>query len=285
MKMKPTTVVRLVLVPLLLGAFALPVRTQAPLTVDKVRNEFIPHPDDPTKRLEIVWTKPAGDGPWPVIVLIHGHQEPERPGAAVYARGAQLDRHSARGFVAAAVSQPGYGKSDGPPDFCGPRSQRAVTALVEYLGKQPFVDANRIGLYGYSRGAVVASMAATRMPKLAALVLGAGIYDLKEMYSRLAEGIQQNIKAEAGTTDEAFRARSAIFHVDRIKAPTLILHGENDDRATADSARRFGAALEKTGTSVRVVIFPGVGHGIPGPQQAAEVDPFLQTHLLKKTSR
>lgn len=269
------------LVVVVLAAAIAVVRAQSAPADNTVRAEFIPDPDNPAKRIEVFWTKPAGDGPWPLLVLIHGHQEGERPGAAVYSEEGALQRYSARGLVAAAVSQPGYGKSDGPPDFCGPRSQRAVIAVVEHLQRQSSIASARIGLYGYSRGAVVASMAATRMPTLAALVLGGGIYDLKETYGRLAAGIQQNIKAEADISDEAFRARSAIHHADRIKAPTLILHGEQDDRATAESARRFGAALEKAGTIVRVVVFPGVGHGIPRPQQAAEVDPFLERYLLR----
>jgi dipeptidyl aminopeptidase/acylaminoacyl peptidase len=244
-----------------------------------VHSESLPHPDDPRARIELFWTKPGGEGPWPVLLLIHGHQEGERPGARAYVDGGALARFAAIGVLAAAVSQPGYGKSNGPPDFCGPRSQRTVTAAVRHLRLQPFVDGKRIALFGYSRGAVVAAMAAAELPDLAGLVLGAGIYDLKETYPRLAAGIRANIDREAGTSDEAYRARSPMFHVQRIKAPTLILHGSDDDRAAASSAKTFGAALQKAGTAAEVVIFPATGHGIPPAQQRAEWEPFLRRHL------
>lgn len=247
-----------------------------------VHIDFIAHPDEPSKRIEIAWTKPAGSGPWPILVLVHGHQEPPRVGARVYVDGGGLQRFAAQGLLVAAVSQPGYGQSDGPPDFCGPRSQAAVVATVNYAKKLAGADASRVAVYGYSRGAVVAAMAATRLPDLSALILGGGIYDLKETYPRLETGIQQNIAREAGTTDEAFRVRSPLRYVDKIKAPTLVLHGEVDDRASADSARRFGAALEQAGTTVRVVIFPGAGHGIPRSDLNAEVNPFLRRYLLNK---
>ena len=278
MKQSPAhRAVSAVLLSLAVGSVAY---AQAPLSVEQVRTEFIPHPDDAAKRIEIAWTKPAGEGPWPVLLLVHGHQIGNRPGAGIYVDGGGLERFASRGLLAAAVSQPGYGESDGPSDFCGPRSQQALAAAVAHLRGLSFVDSRRIALFGYSRGAVVAAMVSTQIPDLAAVILGAGIYDLKETYGRLARGMQRNIRREAGTSEEAFRARSAIHYVERIKAPTLILHGEHDDRASADSARRFGAALEVTGTPVRVVVFPGVGHGIPRAQRSAEVDPFLQRHLL-----
>ena len=250
-----------------------------------VVGEFLSHPDEPSKRIEIFWARPAGEGVFPILIYIHGHQEGPRPGAAVYATGDILKREAARGWVAVAVSQPGYGKSDGPPDFCGPRSQRAVIAVIDHFRRQPFVDARRIGLYGYSRGAVVAAMVATRVQDLAALVLGGGIYDLKETLPRLAPGIQQNIEMEAGKSDEAFRARSAMQLAEQIRTPTLILHGEIDDRASAESARRFGARLEKAGTAVKVVIFPATGHGIPPAERAPHVDPFLARYLLASSPR
>ena len=249
-----------------------------PATTD-VHIDFVPHPDDSSKRIEIVWTKPAGDGRWPVVVLVHGHQDGPRIGARMYIEGGGLQRFAATGYLVAAVSQPGYGRSDGPPDFCGPRSQNAVLATVAYAKQLPGADARRVALYGYSRGAVVSAMAATRLSDLSALILGGGIYDLKETFPRLAKGIQQNIRTEAGSSDEAFRLRSPLLHVDRIKAPTLVLHGELDDRASADSARRFGAALQASGATVRVVVFPGAGHGIPRADLNAEVNPFLQRYL------
>jgi dipeptidyl aminopeptidase/acylaminoacyl peptidase len=84
---------------------------------------------------------------------------------------------ASRGYVAAALSQPGYGHSDGPSDFCGPFTQDAVVVAIDFLRNQSFVDPNKVVLYGYSRGAIVASMVATKDPKLAAVVLGAGAYN------------------------------------------------------------------------------------------------------------
>jgi len=125
-------------------------------------------------------------------------------------------------------------------------------------------------------------MVATQMPNLAALVLQAGIFDLKVTFPRLDIGIQETIKLEAGVSDKVFRDRSAQQHLTRLKTPTLILHGEADDRAASTSAQQFGAELERLGVPVRVVVFPGVGHSIPRAIQDAELNPFLERYLKNR---
>jgi dipeptidyl aminopeptidase/acylaminoacyl peptidase len=239
-------------------------------SIEPIRSESLAHPDDPAKRIEIVWTKPAGEGPWPVLLLVHGHQEGDRPGARVYLDGGGLNRFAQFGVLAAAVSQPGYGKSDGPPDFSGPRSQRAVVAAIEHFRKQPQADAKRVALFGYSRGAVVASMVATQVPDLAAVVLGAGIYDLKATYPRLERGIRVNIDREAGKSDDAYRARSAIFLVDRIKAPTLVLHGEDDLFAPVVNATLLAGRIP----GARLETIEGAGH-LPSLERPDELNRLL----------
>ena len=224
-----------------------------------------PERGDPDK-VELYLSTPAGDGPWPAILFVHGHQIDERPGARVFADVGRLTRLVDRGFVAAAVSMPGYGKTPGPPDYCGPRTQAAIEAALDHLADHPAVDRDRIALYGVSRGAIASAMVATRHAQFKALVLVAGMYDLAESYPTGDPGLDQNIERETGATPDAFAARSALLHAEKIRAATLILHGENDVQGkSVDQARRLAAALRARGVDVREEIFPSVGHRIPIP--------------------
>lgn len=116
-------------------------------------------PGDAAAEVELFVSVPDGDGPWPAmlpaILYVHGHQIGARPGAHVFARlgerprlasidEGRQERMAERGYVAAAVSMPGYGGSSGPPDSCGPRTQAAVETALSYLWGQPFVDRDRI---------------------------------------------------------------------------------------------------------------------------------------------
>ena len=249
-----------------------------------IHHEFLSHKRAKNKRIELFWTKPYGKGPFPAIIYIHGHQR-ERVGGRTYVGVGRLRRMAERGYIAAAVSQPGYGNSDGPPDFCGPFTQDAVLQAVAFLRGKPFVKADKVGLYGISRGAIVASMVATQDPKLAAVVLVAGTYDLEEAYPMSdIRGLLRNIDLETdGTppTREAFRARSAIHHAEKIKSPLLILHGGDDYRlGPPDQAEVLGQKVRANGVPVQVKMFEGVGHRIPFSEQYREIYPFLKKYLL-----
>jgi len=244
-----------------------------------VRREFLPHSKDGNKKIELFWTKPASDGPYPALLLIHGHQEQVRNGGEAFVKTGRLGILARQGYVAASLSQPGYGNSDGPPDYCGPFTQDAALVALDFLRKQPFMNPNKVALYGYSRGAIVASMVATRDPKLAAVVLGAGAYDFFSWYPTPLRGIDANIRLEAGTSAEAFRARSAMYHAEKIKAPVLLLHGAQDERIPLRQAEAFFDKVRANSIAAKMKIFPGAAHGIPIDQQYSEIYPFLAEFL------
>lgn len=234
--------------------------------------ELVAHPDDSARQIEFYWTTPEGTGPWPAIVYVHPHLRDPSKGSGQYVAAGVLGRMAGRGYVAAAISQPGYGASDGPADFCGPITQAAVTRVLEILRGNPAVKPDGIVLYGYSRGAIVASMVATRDHRLAGLVLGGGVYDLADAHARLPAGsvLGDNIARESGATPEAFRARSSLLHAESIRAPTLILHGEDDDVGPVDQARAMAQKLAAAGVQVTLEVFPATGHHIPlGPRNQA----------------
>jgi len=253
-----------------------------------IHQELIPHRDDPQKQVELLWARPDYDGRFPAIVYLHGHQYGERPGGATFATWGILARTARSGAVALAVSQPGYGRSDGPPDYCGPFTQRAVETVLARIRTWPFVDPAKIAVYGVSRGAIVAAMLTTRDSRLAAAVLMSGTYDLGELYRRISApsetrflltAIAANLRHETDASEEAFRARSALAHAATIRTPTLLLNGALDDRFDPSSARRLGAAILANGVPAKVVVFPDLGHKIPIEVRGPEIVPFLARHL------
>lgn len=211
------------------------------------------------------------------ILFVHGNQGGLLLGGKEAVDDGSLVRFSSRlGVTAAAVSQPGFGASDGPADFCGPSTQQTIIAALDFLKQQPLVDPERIVLYGNSRGAVASAMAATKVPDLKAIILTGGVYDLRDAYRNSSRGLQQAIQNEAGLSDEAFLERSALYHADSIRSETLLLHGKHDDRASIDQAERFSKALARAGVPVRFHALDG-GHRLPREQ----VTPILRDFLTR----
>lgn len=267
---------------LLFGISACAAIQKGPLTDPQgwvINREFLSHGKNSNKKVELFWTKPSGDGPYAAVLFIHGHQEQVRDGGESYVKVGHLGRMASRGYVAAAISQPGYGNSSGPPDFCGPFTQEAVLVAIDFLRKQTFIKPDKLALFGYSRGAIVASMVATRDQRLGAVVLGAGAYDFFKWYPTPLPGIDTLIRMEAGTSAEAFKARSSIYHVEKIKTPVLLLHGARDERVPVRQAEAFAEKLKANGIVFKMKIFPNAGHSIPIDVQYREIYPFLEEFL------
>ena len=166
------------------------------------------------------------------------------------------------GFACMAVSQPGFGRSQGPPDFVGPRTIRALTDGLRHLAQQPGVDGARIGVDGYSRGALAAAILAVRAPGVRAAVLGGGVYDFRLAHDHAPEGVRANMRTETGLTENAILERSPIFEMERLRCPVLILHGEADENAPVEQALRLRDRLLELGKAHEAVFFPGQGHGL-----------------------
>lgn len=203
------------------------------------------------RSIELFVVSPDTAAPAGAMLFVHGHQGGRDTGG----RGAVDDGTlwgicSALNITAASVSKPCYGASEGPPDFCGPATQQAIIAALNFLRLQPNVDPDRIVLNGYSRGAIASAMVAPQDVDLRALILVSGIYDLKTAYETARPGIRLAIEREAGVTAGAFASRSALFHVGKIRSETLLLHGRSDDRAPIEQAEKMASALSDVGVKI-----------------------------------
>jgi dipeptidyl aminopeptidase/acylaminoacyl peptidase len=219
------------------------------------------------------------------ILFVHGNQGGRRIGARETVEYGLLPRlATSLNVTAAAVSQPGFGGSEGPADFCGPKTQDAIMSALAFLRDQPLIDPDRIVLYGHSRGAIASAMVAIRDVGLRGLILSSGVYDLEQVYNRSSPANQQAIAKEAGLTAESFLERSALRHVLELKAETLILHGREDDRAPVDQAEQLSEALDDAGVSVSLKIFD-CGHRLPWQHVKAALRPFLLKMFEGETER
>ncbi|WP_246765008.1 S9 family peptidase [Ensifer sp. PDNC004] len=235
--------------------------------------------------VELFQASAIGTAPTGAILLIHGNQGGRRLGASEFVDSGALTRLSSRlNIVTAAVSQPGFGASDGPADFCGPRTQQAVIAAVAFLREHPAIDPDRIVLYGNSRGAVAAAMVAAQLSDLRAVVLASGVYDLDSVFDNAPMGIRKAIELEAGLFSEAFKARSALHHVGNIRSEILLLHGRHDDRAPASQAEAFYEALSDAGVPVDLKVFD-CGHRIPRDESQRVLGEFLERIFASGVTR
>jgi dipeptidyl aminopeptidase/acylaminoacyl peptidase len=208
------------------------------------------------KNVEAILFAPPGEGPFPGLLLIPGYATTARDWVS---NGLAF---AAEGYCCLAVSQPGFGTSEGPADFVGPATIDALKAGYSKLLGAAAVDPARMGIVGYSRGALAACLLAIELPDVDAVVLGAGIYDFQAAYDSAAAGIKANMEQESGMTAEAIADRSPLQRIAGLTAPLLILHGDSDANAPVEQAFALEAELKRLGKDYETVIFSGAEHSI-----------------------
>lgn len=242
---------------------------------------YIQHPDDPSKQIEFFLEHPASLPPWPTVVLLHGHQPWIKPGGKVYVNWGVLKQLADRGYLAVSISQPGYGKSNGPADYCGAFTQHAVMGVIAKLRADGFASQKKLLIEGVSRGALTAGLVAAQDPSVSALVLISGVYDLPAYVDDSNPGmIKKNIiaamVAETGGTKDALEARSILLQAQNIKASVLILNGALDDRTDPMQANALAEKIMRGGGDARAIIYPKYGHKIPVDVRGKDIDHFIE---------
>ncbi|MBA2663098.1 MAG: S9 family peptidase [Bradymonadaceae bacterium] len=145
---------------------------------------------------------------------------------------------------------------------------------ARFLEQEYGYTASQIGVHGGSHGGYATMRALTFPPETnkrdEAYAFGfgishAGFSDILSFFETC--NIPDWVILEAGnpaTEADKLRDRSPLTHVERLAAPILLTHGENDSRVPVAESRRFAERASELGRPVTYVEFAGQGHGIDG---------------------
>ena len=134
-------------------------------------------------------------------------------------------------------------------------------AAARYAASLPYVDPDRIGIYGWSFGGYEALMCASADDcPYAAAVSVAPVTDWRYYDSVYTERYmltpQQN---EAG-----YRSSSAILRSLHLACPLLIMYGTSDDNVHPANALQYVSTLQSAGILCDMFVFPNMNHSING---------------------
>lgn len=115
---------------------------------------------------------PPTPGPYPAVVVVHGS---EKDAATTYYHDAWL--LAPRGIAVLIFDKRGTGRSGGKFGMDFSQLADDVVAAVDWLRQQPQIDADRIGLTGYSQGGWISPLAASKSDAVKFVLVGYGMID------------------------------------------------------------------------------------------------------------
>lgn len=211
--------------------------------------------------------KPADFDPskkYPAILEIHGGPN----GHYGYNFLAQHQCFSTNGFVVI-YSNP-RGSSSYGRDFTmrvtedwGGEDFKDLMAVMDKACELPYVDADRTGVSGYSYGGYMTSWTIGQTDRFKACVCGAPCFDLESMYgtSDISHTFgEQQWGGAPHVSKEWYEAHSPSTFAHRAVTPTLIIHGEADQRCPIGQGEQMFVALKKAGCEVEFARYPGGSH-------------------------
>lgn len=136
-------------------------------------------------------------------------------------------------------------------------------AVLDTLLERPYADAARTGIFGISYGGYLTSWAIGHTDRFAAAVCGEPIFDLESDYgtSDVAfNGLEHHGGGPPHLESEWYAAHSPSTFAHRTRTPTLIFHGEADNRCPIGQSEQMFVALRKADCEVEFVRYPGGSH-------------------------
>jgi len=157
---------------------------------------------------------------------------------------------------------------------------------VDHLIKTGLADEKKLAIAGWSYGGYMSAWIIGHTPRFKGAAYGAGLSNAIS-YWGTADIVAQRERLHGGTPWEArklFDEQSPLNYLGSVKTPTLIFHGEKDERVHPKQSEELVANLERLGKTYEYVTYPTEAHGLlrAGPQIDfyRRLERFLDWHLL-----
>jgi dipeptidyl aminopeptidase/acylaminoacyl peptidase len=148
-----------------------------------------------------------------------------------------------------------------------------ILAGVDLLIERGIADPDRLGIMGWSYGGYMTSWVITQTARFRAACVGAGVTNLMSFTgtSDIPGFLPDYFGAEFWMDLEPYRQHSALFNVSGVATPTLIQHGDADERVPLSQGLELYNALKRQGVPVEMAIYPRQGHSMAEPRMRIDV--------------
>ena len=206
--------------------------------------------------------------PYPAILRIHGGPTEQFQNEF----DEQLQWLASRGYVIIAANprgSSGRGEKFASAIYAdwGRKDAEDVLGAVDYAVRQGIADPDRLGIGGWSYGAILTNYVIAQDRRFKAATSGAGISDILAGYG--TDEYVREYEAELGPPWQNpatwLKLSFPFLHADRITTPTLFFGGTEDFNVPLLNTEQMYQALRSLGRETQLIIYPGEYHGIRRP--------------------
>jgi dipeptidyl-peptidase-4 len=151
-------------------------------------------------------------------------------------------------------------------------------AAAEWLARQPYVDAERLGIWGWSYGGYATSFTMTRpnSPFRAGIAVAPvadwWLYDT--IYTeRFMRTPQEN--------EEGYRRGAPVNAAADLRGRLLIVHGTGDDNVHFQNSVRLANALQAAGKQFQLMAYPNRTHSISGGRTSVHLYTMMTDWIVQ----
>jgi dipeptidyl-peptidase-4 len=144
---------------------------------------------------------------------------------------------------------------------------RDIEDGVSWLKQQPYVDASRIGIHGWSYGGYMTSYALTHSTSFAMGIAGGPVTDWRDYDTVYTE----RYMGRPEENPEGYRKSSPRFFAANLHGALMLVHGTIDDNVHLANTIQFAYELQKAQKPFQLMLYPKSRHGV--------TDPALVKHL------
>ncbi len=153
-------------------------------------------------------------------------------------------------------------------------------AAARQLGELPYVDADRIGIWGWSYGGYLTLLTTMLSEGLIAAGVAVAPVSSWELYDTIyTERFMRTPEENPGGYAES----APLNYADRLESDLLLVHGTGDDNVHAQNTIRMVQALEEAGKQFQLRLYPNKTHSIAGSTTRVNlfmlITDFLRTEL------
>ena len=144
-------------------------------------------------------------------------------------------------------------------------------AAAKKLGKRPYIDETRIGIWGWSYGGFMSSNALFKGDGVFKMAIAVAPVTSWRFYDTIYTERYMTTPQE---NPSGYDENSPINHVDKLEGDFLLIHGSGDDNVHLQNTMRMVEALIQADKQFEWMIYPDKNHGIYGGN--------TRLHLYKK---